>query len=226
MSPFYRATAIGTIVTMVWLGSSISVFGRQNNPNPANADQGGQISWVLFNSGNPRSPRVSGDSTDEAAARQVLQSIGEKPMIWFKLDGRNYVSQDRAVMDRINGLDLSRKSYSFQLEQAERTRKENADYAASMSPSVIQTNSAEFRQLTEDVRQMALQPVTSSQDITALRKRVSAMVDTLMQTQRQVLNRDAAIVRLESNERELRRAGTEREILSNAIAAGKAQPAP
>ena len=226
MNPFYRATAIGMMAVTFCLGLNAFAWGQQNNPSPANADQAGRITWVLFFLGNPERPMGNGDSADEAAARQVLQAIGSKPMVWFNLDGRNYVSQNPEVMDRINRLVNIRTWYPWQLESVERYRQDNATYAATVSASFIDANSAELRQLSEDVRQMALQPVTAAQDITEVQKRVRAMVDTLLKMQAQVVSRGTAIGSLKSAERSLQEAGTEREIFTDAVASGKAQPAP
>jgi hypothetical protein len=182
------------------------------------------IPWVSF-SGPARYPHNTSDS-DVAAAQQAHDSAGAKFMIWFRLDGTAYISDDRATMDRLNVLTSLKDFRPGQLEAAERGRQENMQYAASNPVAVTDARADELRQLAESIRQMASTPPAATQDVSDLRKRLSAMVDAVMQMQAQVVRRESTILGLQNSERQLQEYGTERQILLDAIASGKTRRAP
>jgi len=182
------------------------------------------IPWVVFS--GPASYPHDASPSDQAAARQAHQAVGATFMIWFRLDGTAYVSEDNSTRDRMSRLASLKAFQPAQLENAERARQENLQYAASHPATVTDAAAAELRQLAESIRQMASTPPTSSQDVSDLRKRAMAMVDVVMQMQAQVVSRDSIIFGLQSTERRLQEYGTERQILLDAIASGKARRAP
>ena len=146
--------------------------------------------------------------------------------MWFKLDGKAYVSQDQPTMDRVNRLINAKSWQSLAVANAQRAQEENVAYVAAHPASVTERNTAEFRQLSESIRQMASVPVTKDQDVSELRKRVMAMVTVVQEMQSELSRREIAVVSLQSAERMIQELGTERQILSDAVAAGKAQSAP
>jgi hypothetical protein len=208
MGAFYRTCALGMGILLV-----SSALSAQDT-----------IPWVVF-SGPAIYPRATSPS-DEAAARQAHQAVGAPFMIWFRLDGTAYVSEDNSTRDRMNRLTSLKSFQPGQLEHAERVRRENLDYAASHPVAVTDATAAELRQLAESIRQMASTPPSSSQDVSDLRKRAMAMVDVAMQMQAQVVRRDSINFALQSTEKMLQEYGTERQILLDAIASGKARRAP
>lgn len=183
------------------------------------------VAYALFY-GNPDRPTLKGTAADVAAAKEAQRLVGARFMMWFKLDGRAYVSQDMTTMDRLNRLNNMRAWQPSGIESAERYRQQNADWAAANPASVLESKSAEFRQLSESIRQMATLPLTKDQDVSELQKRMRAMADVLQEMQNQVMGRDLGIKTLQNIERSLQESGTERQILSGALASGKAQPAP
>lgn len=207
MSAFYRTCALA--IGILCFGSTLSA---QNVP------------WVSFS--GPATYPHNLSAPDEAAARQARQAVGATFMIWFRMDGLAYVSDDRATIDRINQLSSLQSLQPHFSENAERVRQENSEYTAANPIAVTDANAAELRQLAESIRQMASVPATSSQDVTDLRKRLNVMTDFVMKMQAQVVRREAVILALRDNEQRLRGYGTERQIFLDAIASGKARPAP
>ena len=207
MSAFYRACALA--LGIVCLGSTLAAQ---------------DIPWISF-SGPARYPHNLSPA-DETAARQAHQAVGATFMIWFRLDGRAYVSDDRSTMDRMNYLTNLKLLQPNLLENVERVRQENAQYAAANPVTATDANAAELRQLAESIRQMASAPPTSNQDVTDLKRRLLVMMDNVMKMQAQVARRETVIMALRSNEQRLQEYGTERQILQDAIASGKARLAP
>jgi hypothetical protein len=183
------------------------------------------VAYVLF-FGNADRPTVKANPAEEAAARNAQQVIGARFMMWFKLNGTAYVSQDQPTMDRVNQLINARWWQPSAVANAEEVRKENAAYVVTHPASVTERNIAEFRQLSEGVRQTISLPVTKDQDVTELRKRVLAMSDIVHEMQSELNRREVAVRSLQSAEQRIQELGTERKVLSDAIAAGKAQLAP
>jgi hypothetical protein len=214
MNTFYRMSAV-----VVLTGLACAVASAQT-PSPSD-----DIAYALFY-GNPDRPTLKGNATDAPAAKEVQRLVGAKFMMWFKFDGKAYVAQGMTTMDRLNRLSSMKAWQPSGVESAERYRQENAAWAVANPASVLESKAVEFRQLSEDIRQMASLPLTKDQDVTELQKRVRAMADVVQEMQRQVIGRATGVNTLQSIERSLQETGTERQILSEAIASGKVQPAP
>jgi len=85
MSAFYRACALA--LSILCLGSKLAAQ---------------DIPWVSFS--GPASYPHNVTASDGTAARQSRDVVGATFMIWFRLEGRAYVSEDRTTMDRMNWL--------------------------------------------------------------------------------------------------------------------------
>jgi acetolactate synthase regulatory subunit len=184
-----------------------------------------EIAWVLFN-GNLERPTSGGNKAVEAMARQAQQAIGANFMVWFQLDGKTWISQDRATLDRIIRLVNHRVNHGFLVAAAERTRLEDAEFMAANPSSVSESSAAELRDLAEEFQKFASAPVTATQDLSDLEKRAFALVDKISRLQSQIVFRKSRVMALRRSEDEFRQIGSERQIFSEAIAAGRAQPAP
>jgi acetolactate synthase regulatory subunit len=184
-----------------------------------------EIAWVLFN-GNLERPTSGGNKAVEAVARQAQQAIGANFMIWFQLDGTAWISEDRATLDRIIRLVNHRVNHGFLVVNAERTRLEDAEFMAANPISASEASAAELRALAEEFQKVASAPVTATQDLSDLEKRAHALVDNISRLQAQIVFRKSRALALRRSEEEFRRIGSERQIFSDAIAAGKARPAP
>jgi acetolactate synthase regulatory subunit len=184
-----------------------------------------EIAWVLFN-GNPERPTSGGNKAVEAVARQAQQAIGANFMIWFQLDGMTWISEDRATLDRIIRLVNHRVNHGFLVVNAERTRLEDAEFMAANPISASEASAAELRDLAEEFQKFASAPVTATQDLSDLEKRANALVDNISRLRAQIGFRKTRVFALRQSEEEFRRIGSERQIFSDAIAAGKARPAP
>jgi hypothetical protein len=62
------------------------------------AAQNTDLPWVMF-----RGDRVtsSGSSADETEARAARQASGGGDALWFRLEGKAYLTQDKATLDRL-----------------------------------------------------------------------------------------------------------------------------
>ena len=184
-----------------------------------------EIAWVLFN-GNLERPTSGGNKAVEAAARQAQQAIGANFMVWFQLDGKAWISEDRATLDRIIRLVNHRVNHGFLVVAAERTRLEDAEFMAANPISASEASAAELRELAEEFQKFASAPVTATQDLSDLEKRAFTLVDNVSRLRSQIVSRKSRAQALRWSEDEFRRIGSERQIFSDAIAAGKARPAP
>ncbi len=146
----------GRLVMLIVMGASCVVAA-------APAPQDNEISWVLFN-GNPERPTSGGNTAIEAIAKQAQQALGAKFMIWFRIDGQSYVSEDRATMDLIIQLVNHRFNHANTVMGAERARQQNAGFLEANPSGVSEADAAELRQLNEDFARMASGPLTATQD--------------------------------------------------------------
>jgi hypothetical protein len=204
-------------ITLIALGASCIVA--------VPAPQDNEISWVLFY-GNPDRPTSGGNTAIEAVAKKAQQALGAKFMIWFRIDGKSYVSEDLATMDRINRLVNHRFNHASTVMGAERVRKENAEFLEANPSSVSDADAAELRQLNEDFAKLASAPLTATQDTKDLERRAFALVDKVSKLRTQIVFRGASINALRRSEESFLEIGSERAILTDAIASGKAQPTP
>ena len=183
------------------------------------------IQWVLFN-GNPERPTSGGNLAVEALARQAQKAVGTNFMVWFQLDGKTWISEDRATLARIIRLTNHRINHGFLVLAAERTKQEDAEFVAANPVSVSEANAAELRNLAEEFERIAAAPLTATQDLSDLEMRAFALVDRISRLRTQIVYRKSRALALRQSEEEFRRIGSERQIFSDAIAAGKARPAP
>ena len=184
-----------------------------------------EIPWVLFN-GNLERPTSGGNKAVEAVARQAQQAVGANFMVWFQLDGKSWISEDRATLDRLIQLVNHRVNHGFLVVAAERTRLKDAEFMAENPISASEASAAELRDLAEEFQKFASAPVTATQDLSDLEKRALALVDNISRLRSQIVSRKSSAQALRRSEDEFRRIGSESQIFSDAIATGKARPAP
>lgn len=60
--------------------------------------QRSDVTWVLFRGDGVTS---SGSSANETEARAARQSAGGGDVLWFRVEGKSYVTQDKAILDRV-----------------------------------------------------------------------------------------------------------------------------
>lgn len=176
--------------------------------------------WVLFRGTDVI---VHGDAADEAEARKARQSTNGD-VLWFRFEGKAYVTQDKEVMDRI------RSSNASQLEAGARLRD------GLQNIQEVLRNLAESEKRVADVNQSArpLLELTRSlerrQGDAALREQdLSKMQELLkLQAQRTVELIDAQRVlrEIEVSGLRLEQAPVELDILRDLVRSGKAQVTP
>lgn len=95
------------------------------------------VPWILF-LGNR--VIVNGSSTDEAEAQAARQSAGNGDALWFRVGGKAYFTQDKAILDR--------------MEEA-RQRRDSVDFREELSRNLAEKFAARFAQdaqRTEEIR--------------------------------------------------------------------------
>jgi hypothetical protein len=173
--------------------------------------------WVLFR-GNDVISR--GSASDEEQARKARSSLSGD-LLWFQLDGKAYVTQDKDVMDQIQ----KQTSPDLLVELAASLQRSNRASAQ------VDAQSANIQRLQAALSQMDKQLANSNavpqQSIAELQARLAELNAASAQLQR--AQRDAEMTNRQMLEaarsRELGTRGIF-EILRGAVQAGKAKPAP
>jgi len=110
MNAFYRLCVLLAFSCLVCLES------RAQAQDPSEG-----VAYALFY-GNVDRPTVNGNTADGTAAKAAQQVIGAKFMMWFRLDGRAYVSPDMATMEKVSQLLNTRFWQPSVIENAERPK--------------------------------------------------------------------------------------------------------
>ena len=88
--------------------------------------------WVLFK-GNDVIVRANSDDEDEA--RRARRSFSGD-LLWFKLDGKAYVSQDRETMNRVEAASSSTVALESTIRQLATSRRNENDQEQMVSAQV------------------------------------------------------------------------------------------
>ena len=184
--------------------------------------------WVLFK-GNDVIVRANSDDEDEA--RRARRSFSGD-LLWFKLDGKAYVSQDRETMNRVEVASSSTLALEATIKQlaTSRQRENNQEQMVRAQVRELQFN---LQQLNERLRNLdgnaatqdTLNSARAQLDMMAAQNaRLQAM---LASTEAEVVKMEAEIQRIEVAKRnaelENRR---DLDVLREAVSNGKAQVAP
>ena len=184
--------------------------------------------WVFFK-GNDVIVRANSDDEDEA--RRARRSFSGD-LLWFKLDGKAYVSQDRETMNRVEVASSSTLALEATIKQlaTSRQRENNQEQMVRAQVNALQFS---LQHLNERLRNLdgnaATQDTLNSARaqldmIAAQNARLQAM---LASTEAEVVKMEAEMQRLEVAKRnaelENRR---DLDVLRDAVSSGKAKAAP
>jgi hypothetical protein len=187
------------------------------------AAAGGESHWVLFIGSDVI---LHGDASDEADAKKARQSLSGD-LVWFRFEGKTFVSQDKDVLDRIRGVqtdptgrDLAREQERVLLDTLNAMQKV-ADANRSQDLEAVMRKLTELRKLNDN----GIGP----EQLTDLSQRIErARVDSLnaqRDQERRMLELERVVQELNLTKRQIRGA-RDLNILSDAVRSGKAQAAP
>ena len=131
--------------------------------------------WVLFR--GERIAAVNGSSADEAEAKVARQKTPGGDLLWFRLEGRAYVTQDPAILSRIGKtveLPQSERELAAYLE-ALATRQQQAVDRAETQRAVR----AELEALTQQIETRSLSETTHIAELQDRLQAVLAEVEQL-----------------------------------------------
>jgi hypothetical protein len=151
--------------------------------------QGEGVRWVLF-SGND--VIVRGLNTDEEQARKAREGF-TGDLLWFRLDGKSYVTQDRETMDQMVFGVSPASQRARDAETAERMRQQAAAQQAAAQQEAALASAAEQRKALQDVQAMARQIDEQ------IRNAAPPPSQNLVELQRAATELQAATVRLQAH---------------------------
>ena len=190
--------------------------------------------WVFFKGNDVI---VQANSDDEAEARRARRSFGGD-LLWFKLDGKAYVSQDRETMNRVEAANEGRRA-SSSIVALESTIKQLAasqrieDGQGEMVMAQFRVLRANLQELEERLRNLNGNS-TNQQSLNDVRARFEVLAAQNDRLQAMLAQTQAAVRSMQTQMQELELAKRNAElesrrdldILRDAISSGKAQPAP
>lgn len=184
--------------------------------------------WVLFKGNDVI---VHANSDDEAEARRAIRSFSGD-LLWFKLDGKAYVSQDRETMNRVDAASSSIVALESTIKQLAASQRIE-DGQGEMVMAQFRALRANLQELEERLRDLNGNS-TNQQSLNDARARLQVLAAQNDRLQAMLAQTEAAVRSMQTQMQtlELAKRNAELEsrrdldILRDAISSGKAQPAP
>jgi beta-lactamase regulating signal transducer with metallopeptidase domain len=192
-------------------------------PLPPLLAQRADVPWILF-----RGDRVmsNGSAADETEARAARQASGGGDALWFRLEGKAYITQDKATLDRTDSGRLRDSLRALEIaEQNRRTRREN-ELRQSLMLAELQANLAALKARVPGA-------INSVDDLTGVRLEVQKLRQHLAELEAGLHQQELAVLQEKIAEESERKYGAaERlfmpdqipELLLEAVVSGKARP--
>ncbi len=156
-------------------------------PAPAASD----VPWVLFNEGHAEPAIVAGDDAAVDEARRARR--GTEAMVWFRLDGRAYVSRDASLLARLGTTDAAARAAAARLsarlaeEAAHRVRLVQTVTATTAGDAgLVEEHAARLARLAADLGAMQRQVDGEQVPDSEVRQRLAEAQEEIAQAREQL----------------------------------------